>query len=305
MKTLTLCADDFSQSPAISTTILELLSAGRLSATSVFSLSPGWRQDARELAPFAGKADIGLHFNLSHRFAGAGTGANADADIGQGAGSGLAIRSLPWWLLRSQLQRLSWDQLYDEMMRQIDAFADEMGRLPDFIDGHQHVHAFPVVRNVLTEVIRQRWRVREEPYVRAPDRLLNAGDNLFKARVLRFACRDFAWHLETCGIDYPRWFGGFYSLRPDVDYGAWMSTWLEAYPEGSLLMCHPGPPLGQPGLPAAGAGSTADPIAAARAAEAVYLGSAAFTEALASRQIRLGPFPRGQAVSVSADSAGA
>ncbi|MGI4849199.1 MAG: ChbG/HpnK family deacetylase [Janthinobacterium lividum] len=278
MKTLTLCADDFAQSPAISASILDLLAAGRLSATSVFSLSPYWREGATALARHGGNADIGLHFNLSHRFGAAAADSPADG--------ALAPRPLSYWLLRSQLQRLSWDELYDEMMFQIDAFADAMGRLPDFIDGHQHVHAFPLIRNVLTEVIRQRWRVNEEPYVRAPDRLMHAGDDAFKARVLRFACRDFSWHLELCGIDYPRWFGGFYSLAASVDYGVLMQAWLAAYPDGSLLMCHPGAAVGLDSQQAD------DPIAAARANEAAYLGSAAFKTQLDALGIQLGRFAR-------------
>lgn len=270
MKTLTLCADDYSQSPAISATILELLEAGRLSATSVFSLSPWWREDAASLVRHADHAEIGLHFNLTHHFS--------------GADQGLEKKPLSYWLLRSQLGRLSWDSLYDEMMRQIDAFANAMGRLPDFIDGHQHVHAFPLVRNVLTEVIRQRWRVNQEPWVRAPDRLMHAGDDALKARVLRFACRDFAWHLEVCGIDYPRWFGGFYSMRAQADYAACMRAWLDTYPDGSLLMCHPGPQASERSR------HEGDPTAAVRGPEAAYLGSAEFARELEARQVRLGRF---------------
>jgi predicted glycoside hydrolase/deacetylase ChbG (UPF0249 family) len=268
MKTLTLCADDFAQTPAISDTILELAGAGRLSATSVLTRSPHWREGAAALKRQGADIDVGLHFNLTH-------------DFGGGA------RPLAHWLWRSQLRRLSPDRLYDIMIRQLDAFADEMGRLPDFIDGHQHVHAFPVVRNVLTEVIRQRWRVREEPYVRAPDRLRSAGDAPLKAMVLRFACRDFAWHLEGCGIDYPRWFGGFYSLDPAVDYGAWMRAWLRSYADNSLMMCHPGP------APDASAAAQDDPIAAVRGVEAAYLRSPAFAADLQAQGFQLGRFARG------------
>lgn len=37
---------------------------------------------------------------------------------------------------------------------QIDAFKSTTERYPDYIDGHQHVHQFPVTRNCLIDVMR-------------------------------------------------------------------------------------------------------------------------------------------------------
>ena len=53
-------------------------------------------------------------------------------------------------VLRGALSgRLPLAEIADEFRRQIDAFAAAMGREPDFLDGHQHVHAFPGVRHAL------------------------------------------------------------------------------------------------------------------------------------------------------------
>ena len=66
----------------------------------------------------------------------------------------------------------------------------------------------------------------------------------------------------------------------ETDYGALMRRWLAEVPdEGALLFCHPGSPL-------AGA---ADPIAAARAREAAYLGSPEFESDLRAADITLAP----------------
>ena len=38
-----------------------------------------------------------------------------------------------------------------EVRAQFEAFADAFGRPPDFVDGHQHVHLFPQVREAVLE----------------------------------------------------------------------------------------------------------------------------------------------------------
>ncbi len=56
-----------------------------------------------------------------------------------------------------------------------DAFAQAMGRMPDFIDGHQHVHALPGVRRVLAAVLPTLFPAAK-PYLRDPvDRLAAIG----------------------------------------------------------------------------------------------------------------------------------
>ena len=92
---LTLCADDFGQSRAISHGILQLLENGRLSATSVMSQAPLWPELAPALKALAGQADIGLHCNLTHPF---------DA----------SARPLGHRLWRSQLRLLSRSELCEQ-----------------------------------------------------------------------------------------------------------------------------------------------------------------------------------------------
>jgi hypothetical protein len=110
---LTLCADDYAQSPAISQGILALLQRGRLSATSVMTQSPHWPALAAPLREMQPQADIGLHFNLTHDF-----------------GSEPQLQALSHWLLLSQLRLLSRAALRDSLLRQIDQFSQQLGRLP-------------------------------------------------------------------------------------------------------------------------------------------------------------------------------
>ena len=43
-----------------------------------------------------------------------------------------------------------------EIATQLKAFVTQFGQPPDFIDGHQHVHLFPQVREALLDVVKER-----------------------------------------------------------------------------------------------------------------------------------------------------
>lgn len=260
-KRLTLCADDFAQSDAISAGILELLAAGHLSATSVMSQAPSWASRAAELKTFDGKADIGLHFNLTHPF-------------------GEQARPLSHWLMKSQLRQLSRPTLRDAAVLQIDLFCQHFGRLPDFIDGHQHVHALPVVRDALFEAVAQRWQGQTLPYLRSPDRLGHPGDNRLKALVLRSVSTGFDDGARELGFSTTPWFGGMYSLTPQADFAGLMQQWLARTPDRGLIMCHPGHP----------AQDKEDPIAATRDKEFRFLSSQAFVELCGQYGVELARF---------------
>lgn len=254
---LVLCADDFGQSAAISAGIVALIADRRVTATSVMSESPYWPAAALELARVQQFADVGLHLNLTHPFPAASH-----------------IRSLGYWLVMSSLRLLSRPRLAEEFIQQIDAFKRELGRLPDFIDGHQHVHAFPVIRSALTDAIAARWPVGDAgPWLRTPERLIDGGDTPVKALVLRAACMGFARHATQHGLRVTRRFGGVYSLQPDGDFAGKMRHWLRSAPDATLLMCHPGLAAADS---AADSADLADPIDAARECEYRYLASPEF-----------------------------
>ena len=255
-KTFVLCADDFAQNVAISEAILELLSARRITATSVFSQSPLWPAFAQQLAAQPG-IEVGLHFNLTHPF-------TKDA------------RPLSYWLINSQLRRLPLSWLVDQVHRQIDAFTSAFGRMPDFIDGHQHVHALPQIRDGLLSALRT---LGANPYLRAPDLLKHSGDSRIKTIVLKTVCHGFSRLARNAGYRVPAWFGGLYSLSPEANYSALMGAWLAAMPDGALLMCHPAKP---------GGGNNDDPIAATRQKEYNYLAGPDFIESCERANAMLG-----------------
>ena len=87
MKSVILCADDYALNESVSRGIVTLVEAGRLSATSVMTLSPRWAADAAELAPWRGRIDVGLHLDWTSEFALA---------AGHGAPLGALMRRSCW-----------------------------------------------------------------------------------------------------------------------------------------------------------------------------------------------------------------
>ncbi len=258
---LTLCADDFGQSKDISDGILDLIACRRLTATSVLSEGPFWPEGAQRLRDLQDRADVGVHLNLTHAFP--DTSGN---------------RPLIHWLIATQSGRFTGHKIKDRFLRQIDLFTQHFRRLPDFIDGHQHVHAFPVIRQAMMDAISLRWnKTDERPWVRTPDRLIDDGGSHIKSFIVRFASRGFSSFVEQHGLKTTEHFAGVYGLSASANFDRRMRRWLQLTPNGTLLMCHPGRP----------SKDYSDPIGGARAAEFHYLVSPKFAEDCQRSSIRL------------------
>lgn len=263
MKRIILCADDFGQSGAVSSGILQLVEAGRLSAVGCMSEAPGWRERGVELARHRGSIDIGLHFNLTHTF----------------ANQTLPARSLRVVLAAALSGRIDTGRLATALHAQLDRFEAAIGDAPDFVDGHQHVHIFPGIRTTLLRELSRRYPSRK-PYLRNVNprwrRTAALGDTL-KSSFLKLMNSGFSDAAKNFGLPCTGGFGGIYSLHPDADYAALMQDWLAAARDGDLLMCHPG----------AATNDAADPIAATRPHELQYLNSDRFAALLQSADVRL------------------
>ena len=110
------------------------------------------------------RAAIGLHLTLSAPFQPLTEGFTPLVDK--------AFPSYRMMLVRACLRQLDRKALEAEVAAQIRMFGHEFGRAPDFIDGHQHVHIFPQVRDALFTVaqedgadrldqaVRPRWHAR-------------------------------------------------------------------------------------------------------------------------------------------------
>lgn len=228
-----LCADDYAMTPAVSRGILRLLDAGRITAAGAMTSRPHWREAARELAAFDGRADLGVHLNLTC----------GEPLTRAGALGGDIFPKLPLVLARGLAGMLPLDALEDELEAQLAAFEDAMGRAPDFIDGHQHVHAMPGVRRALAAVIDRRYPGRG-PYIRdAADHagaIRARGVEVRKASLVSLLARPFAKRIGALGFRLNRGFAGYSAFDPARDYGGDFARYLVRPGPAHLVMCHPG-----------------------------------------------------------------
>lgn len=230
MKRIILCADDYGQTHAISQAIIDLLKRRRLTATSCMVTSFEWPFHANSLIPFKNHIDIGLHFNLTE------------------GRSLLAHRRgfapLSHVLLKSHLRQLNKNAIREELNAQLDQFIRTMGGLPDFIDGHQHVHQFPIIRDVLLEVYENRLR-EHGSYLRCtyqPNMLWNLKSVAYiKKFILQLSgALAFKKALIMRNIPHNRSFSGIYHFDKLDGYEFLFRQFLNEIQDGGLMMCHPG-----------------------------------------------------------------
>jgi predicted glycoside hydrolase/deacetylase ChbG (UPF0249 family) len=209
--------------PAGNAGILSLAARGRLSATSLQVDGPAARHDTADLQ--ASGLQVGLHLNFTESF-------------GQ---PGLCL-PLGTLIRAAWLGRLSLDAVRAGVHRQLAQFQDIMGRAPDYVDGHQHVHQLPGIRDALLDALPQPQSGR--PWVRDVGRPRMAGlppRQRFKATVIA--------HLGAAGLRRRALarghalnpgFLGVYDFQGGIPaYEGWMRRWLAACRDGDVLMCHP------------------------------------------------------------------
>lgn len=229
-----LCADDFALTAGISRSILDLLDAGRLSATGAMTNRPHWQVLAPRLRAHGGHADIGLHFNL--------TCAEPLSPMPRLAPSG----TLPALSVVARAALVSAEagaEIAAELDRQLDAFESALGRAPDFIDGHQHVHVLPGIRQAVLAAISRRYP-KGSVWLRDPSDSASAiaqrGVAVTKALVISGLARGLRAQAARRGIPLNLGFSGVSPFDPARDYGADFRHFLMRPGARHLVMCHPG-----------------------------------------------------------------
>lgn len=267
-KAIVLCADDYGYSPAVDQGILDLVRRGRLTALSCLVQPTRWSEAAAMLHDSGAgeQADIGLHFNLTEDLAPNGWFRPLPALIRSAYLGYLVPGALPLAPVR------------DSLRRQFDAFAEAFDQAPDHIDGHQHIHQLPFIRDLLVETLAEYgWR----PWVRVTRPVIVSGQARqdLKARVIAtLGGRGLASRCRRAGLAVDPAFGGVYGFDADESgYLDLLDRWLAAAPDGGLLMCHPASDSA-PSL-------ASDPIASARRVEYRTLGGDAFGACLARHGI--------------------
>jgi predicted glycoside hydrolase/deacetylase ChbG (UPF0249 family) len=262
MRQLIMTADDFAQSEAIDAGILHLIQLGHLTATSCLTQSPRWLQAAKMIdEAIRAKADIGLHLDFTQY-------------------NPILKSSLLWIMVQSCARILPKKLIVNAIHQQLDAFENALGAPPDYIDGHQHVHQLPQIREALIEVLTQRY-AKQLPWIRISKPLITDG---FKAQVIAyFGANGLMKLARQHGIRHNQSLLGIYDFNLNQSqYQAKLAAWLNHAASGhsiSALMSHP--------AKLSIADQASDPIYAARTVEYSVLADKAFKQILKTSNIQL------------------
>lgn len=212
-KQVIVCADDYGLNPVVSQGIRQLVEMNRMSAVSCMVNAPNFAEEAKALLLINSPIKIGLHFNLSDNL--------------------IAL------LLKCHLRLLSKKRIKIELNNQLDLFTEHFNHPPDFIDGHHHIHQFPVIRECLLEVYQQRLS-SSDIYIRCTYPIITLPQYRLKSWILSITGgRAFHKRLKQLGIPHNSTFAGVYNFSSETNYQQLFQHWLSKASNLTLIMCHP------------------------------------------------------------------
>ncbi|MEO6746202.1 MAG: ChbG/HpnK family deacetylase [Caldimonas sp.] len=263
------CVDDFGMHSGVNEAALRLADLGRVHAIGALVGAPAWKSGRSALRHLpAATCDIGLHLDLT------------EFPLLEGT-----RRPLGRLVSLGVLHRIDRDGVRAEIRAQLDAFESALGRGPVFVDGHQHVHQLPGVRDELLVELRHRYGGCL-PWIRCTRGAAGTAagwSSRIKASVIEWLGADALAKAARCdGFLQNRALLGVYDFEgDDARYETLLRDWLRFAWDGDLLMCHPGR-----------RSALDDPIAEARATEDRVLGSPAFERLLDDCAVSLHPMSR-------------
>jgi predicted glycoside hydrolase/deacetylase ChbG (UPF0249 family) len=259
-------ADDYAMDEAVDAAVLTLADKGAVTSISAMVLSPGWPHAAKALRGTA--ADAGLHLDLTSPFAHPPTGA-----------------SLPSLIGRSLLRQLNLRAIERTVAEQFARFEDEAGHPPAFVDGHQHVHALPGIREAVAGEIVRRYGEGATRTVWVRDCRPKHWRGAKAAVIGGLGSEGLARVCARARIRVNTDFAGVYGFEPEADLPKLWRSWLHTMTgDTPLIMCHPAKPGSRIEI--------ADPIRPARLAEYEFLASAGFARTLSDFGFQASPWPR-------------
>ncbi len=264
------CMDDVGLVGGVAEAAVRLAAGRRVSAATCVTTALAWPSEGAAVAAAASDAlELGLHLNLTE-------GPPLSHDLAAVWPELPPLRTL---LAAAHVGRLPLAAIGVELRAQFDAFADVVGRPPDFIDGHQHVHHLPGVRRLVVDAAVEGGRPGEAIAVRNTGRVCGPGNPLKRFIIERSGGRALSRLLASRGVPTNSALLGVYDFHAR-DYRALLRGWLAAAPdEGGLLVCHP----------RIGPVDAREPISAARSREFAYLASDTVVDDLAAAGFVIGP----------------
>ncbi|CAN5197491.1 ChbG/HpnK family deacetylase [soil metagenome] len=274
-KKVVLCADDYGLTGGVSDAIAGLIATGRLTATSAMTALPAWSPAAGPLRSIVAStpADVGLHLTLTDQRSSVAVQPLATAG---------RLPPLSRLLLMAEARRLPQAAVRDEIRGQLDRFEEAWGAAPDYIDGHQHVHVLPGVREPLLDELDRRYgskRIWLRNCAESPARAWARRIAVGKAWLLFALGHRFAAMARERGYAINDGFSGLHDFSDRVPYRQLMQRFLTHLGPAPLVHVHPGHVDAE--LVAI------DPLTTPRESELAYLGSDVFGEDLVTANVKL------------------
>lgn len=264
MKKVIINVDDLGLSEAVNQAVLALAEARKITAASLMSLGQIEPEQVKQLNHH--KIDIGLHLDFTSVLFQSVHPNNAFSQP----------NTLKKLIFSAWTHSLAQDWVRETIEQQLDNFEKIIGQVPVFIDGHQHVHQFPQIREQLFSILQARYP-HEVIAIRSTRAL---GRKQIKAQAIY---RLGGEHLHKMCITQKKnpqnsMLAGVYDFHSFAKLPLYWAYWLSQLPqEGGLVMCHP----------AVERQDWQDTILEARQAEYRWLMSTEFAHLLDQYQVQL------------------
>lgn len=219
-KSILINADDIGMHPAIDGAVVQLAQIGRVSSASVMALGAPAQDIVAELRRL--QVALGLHLDFTSPM------------FNQRYNSNTTLRSL---IKDTWSRRLAAAPVEQMISEQFERFETVAGQLPTFIDGHQHVHQFPVIRDSLFKVLASRYPGKRFG-------LRNTVPSSWRGCKATVIAQLGGPRLRTLADQAGHWYNidfcGVYDFSERSDLRRLWRGWLSCIsPHGCLFMCHP------------------------------------------------------------------
>ncbi len=268
-KSVAVCVDDYGMHESVNEAVVELIERRRVTSTTVMVGGAASVSGAGLLRGLNSHSfEVGLHLDFTayplrlHDFKG----------------------RLDRLIQAAYLRQLNVVSVAQEIALQLDQFENQFNRPPTFVDGHQHIHQLPIVREALLRLLAQRY-AHQTPWIRRTlppgicfDSML-AFKSSIKAKIIgALGASKMNQLMKQTKIKGNTRMLGVYGEPISVQaHLALMQSWLALTTGGELLMTH-----------AANAVISGDDFYASRVQEYELLKSDAFGQMLVSHGIELG-----------------
>tara|TARA_B100001057_G_scaffold301008_1_gene301187 strand:- start:2087 stop:2941 length:855 start_codon:yes stop_codon:yes gene_type:complete len=231
---ISICADDFGITEKVDKSIINLILNKRLTETSCIVLTQNFKNSSKELKRTPREFGKGIHLTLTD------FNSLTSPKTFTNDGKFLPFKNLFFKILKKEILN---DEIIKEINAQLDFFEELMGTSPDFIDGHHHVHQLPIIRDLVFEILKKRYK-NNLPWIRNTSesslKILKRNVALTKTYILSFYGLKLKKKANEEGFRTNDGFSGIYNFSNNTDYKICFINFIKFIENNHLLMVHPG-----------------------------------------------------------------